>query len=164
MKKLIISLFIMALVISLSGAAYGATTTGILDVSANVVPVCTVSTTAVSFGSYDGTAAVLENGDVTVNCATGTLYNIALDAGLNFAGGWRNISDGVNFISYALYKDTIATEWGDFDFANTYTTGSSVGDTGAGTSQPHIVYGKLFGAVLGPTGPYTDVVTVTVHY
>jgi spore coat protein U-like protein len=164
MKKLIISLFIMVLGISLSGAAYGATATEFLNVSANVVPACTVSTTAVNFGDTDGSADVFANGDVTVNCSSGIQYNIALDAGLNYDLISRRVSDGVNYIRYELYKDAAnANQWADSDFANTYPFGLSVPDTGDGTDQPHIVYGYL-SSPSGPVGTYTDVITVTVHY
>jgi spore coat protein U-like protein len=171
MKKLILSLFIMALGISFAGAAYGAgSVTAILDVSVNLVPACTVTVTPIDFGDYDGIASVpgapngLANGDVTVNCSDTVSYNIALDAGLHYNAPNREVSDGVNGIGYGLYQDSAyTTEWGDSDFGNTYAAGLSQGDTGNGLDQPHTVYGGL-GASSGPLGPYTDVVTVTVHY
>jgi spore coat protein U-like protein len=167
MKKLIISLFIMALGVTFAGAAHGATKTATLDVSVNVVPVCTVSTTAVDFGDYDGSIDVFANGDVTVNCPIDVSYNIALDAGQNAAVG-RAVSDGVNGIGYELHQDSnLAFPWGDSDFASTYTSGPSLFDTGDGSDQPHPVYGAMLAFPPGfttPTGAYTDVVTVTVHY
>jgi spore coat protein U-like protein len=166
MKKLIISLFIMALGISLSGAAYGGTETATLDVSVNKVVACTVSTTAVNFGDTDGTTMLYADGDVTVNCTPGAPYNIALDAGQNYDTALgRILSYGVNTISYGLTQDPgYQTQWGDSDFANTFDEGSSLADTGDGTDQPHTVYGYVGTGNNVPAGTYTDVVTVTVYY
>jgi spore coat protein U-like protein len=167
MKKLTPSLFIMVLGVTFAGSAHAAIETSTLDVSANVVPVCIVSTTPINFGDYDSDTGVYANGDVTVACTSGTIYNIALDAGLYFSGVDRLVADGTgsNTIIYGLFKDSgFANPWGDSDFSNTFPDGASLADTGIGTAQPHTVYGDLSGGFTVPPDIYTDVVTVTVHY
>jgi spore coat protein U-like protein len=170
MKKVIVILMALAMVLAVSGAASAATTTTNLNVSATVGAVCTVSTIAVNFGSLDPLYGTLANGDVTVTCATGVPYWIALDAGTNsiFAGVRAVSIEGVgpDFVPYWLFKDTaFGEEWGDSDFGNTYQSGFSLGDTGNGTAQSHTVYGLINIPNQGePPGTYTDTVVVTVHY
>ncbi len=167
MKKLIIALFVLALGAGLSGRAQAATEATTLDVSANVVAACTVSATGVAFPDTTGSNGnVYANGDVAVNCASGVAYNIALDAGLYYTGGWRGVYDSVaNYISYALFKDSAYTsEWSDSDYDNTSPYGSSLADTGTGVDQAHTVYGLLVVSESSVPGAYSDVVNVTVYY
>jgi spore coat protein U-like protein len=141
-----------------------------MNINAVLAQTCTVSITAVDFGSYGGTVGVAANGDVTVNCTFGIPYNITMDAGLHFGGGGvqaRWVSDGAgNYIDYGLYKESAFNFlWGDSDFANTNPNGSSLADTGSGADQPHTVYGWLSSPSPGtPAGAFSDTVNVTVHY
>jgi spore coat protein U-like protein len=168
MKKVIVILMALAMVLAVSGAASAATTTTNLNVSATVGAVCTVSTTAINFGPLDPVDVTLANGDVTVTCATGVPYNIALDKGNSPFVGVRAVSiDGVgpDFVLYGLFKDTaFGVEWGDSDFGNTYPIGSSLADAGNGTAQSHTVFGAINPNQGEPPGTYTDTVVVTVHY
>jgi spore coat protein U-like protein len=161
-------LMALAMVLAVSGAASAATQTANLNVSATVAVVCTVSTTVIDFGVLSSVDITLANGDVTVACATGVPYWIALDAGTNFVGGSRAVSiEGVgpDFVQYALFKDfPTDTDWGDADFANTFPGGSSMADTGNGTAQSHTVYGVISPSESQPPGTYTDTVVVTVYY
>jgi spore coat protein U-like protein len=164
MKKLILSLSIMALGISLTGAAYGGSVASILDISANVVVTCTVSTTAVNFGDYSGTQIDNLGSDVTVNCTSGTQYNIAMDAGQHLAGTTRRMADGLgNYLGYAIYGPD-NNNWGDNDFANTYSLRPSVPGVGDGLDQSYTINARIFADQAVPIGAYTDVVNVTVHY
>lgn len=147
-----------------SGSAGAATTTGTLDVSADVVGVCTVASTAVNFTGYDGSTVAYANGGLTVNCPDGTAYQVALDAGGNYDGANRRLSGGSGSISYLLYQNSsLATSWGDAGYGDTYPAGVVLNATGTGNDQPHAVYGVL-SASTAPPGTYTDVVNVTVHY
>ncbi len=167
--KRILTFVLIAVIVVFSGAAFGATTTTTLDVSANVIPTCTVSASPVNFGDFDSSADIYANGDVTVNCASGVPYHIALGAGQNQdpSSLGRRITDGSgNYILYFLLKPDMYYQWGDSDYDNTYPHGSSVAGTGSGSTQPYTVYGSILqSSALGkPSGLYTDVVTVTVHY
>ena len=170
MKKLIITLFILALGVGLTGRAYAGTAGTTMNVSANLLASCTVSTTSITFPDYDGSSGVFGNGDVMVNCPASTPYNIAMDGGLNYDaqnGILRNVSDGAgNYILYTFYQDSAYTTlWGDSDYDNTYTSGASLADTGTGASQPHTVYGVIASPPSGaPAGAYSDTVNVTVYY
>ncbi len=165
MKRLL-SFVLIAVIVAFSGIAYGATTTSTLNVTTTLVPGCAVSTTAVDFGSHDNSSTASANGDVTVSCSNGVGYNIALDGGVNYNvnGNLRRVFSGTDYIDYFLYKDsTYTTAWGDSDYDNTFLVGSSLADTGSGSTQSHTVYGRLQSGSI-PSGTYTDVVTVTVYY
>jgi spore coat protein U-like protein len=171
MKKLIFIAIMLTALVALSVSSYAATTTSNLNVSANVVSACTVTTSSVNFGDTDLSNTSYANGDVSVNCPEGTAYNIALDAGLHLITSpflYRTVQDsGGSQVWYLLWKDNGSQqEWGDSDFANTYADGSSLADTGSGAIQPHTVYGQLIGSscTTCAAGTYTDVVKVTVHY
>lgn len=115
-----LSLFFLVMCISLSGGADAASVSTTFNVSATVVPVCQVYTTPVNFGNYAGTD-VYASGDVSVKCATGTLYHIAIDAGLYYDGFWRTVSNGNDVIRYGFFKNPCqSSEWGDSDYAGTY--------------------------------------------
>ena len=168
MKKmvLIVSLIVLGLVSSVV-IVYAGTETGTLDISANVVAVCTVTTSPVNFGDVTGELPeTYANGDVTVNCPEGQAYNIALDAGLYYDGNYRFVGSSSPEVPYMLFKEAArSNEWGDSDFSNTFPYGSSIADTGTGVAQAHTVYGVLSGFSSVPAGTaLTDAVTVTVHY
>jgi spore coat protein U-like protein len=166
MKKI---LFLSGLVVwslVFTGISSAAMTTGSINVSATVGAACTVSTTALDFGTvYEGNTTDATS-DVTVNCPSGTPYDIALDAGLHYDGVRRYISDGVNSLGYRLLKSDWVTQWGDSDHANTYTQGASLSDVGTGSDQPHAVNGRTTAAPSGLQvgATLTDTVTVTVYY
>ena len=125
----------------------------------------TLSVSPVSFGVTDGSAPVYANGNVAVEASLGTPYNITLDAGLNVSAGQRNLGMLSFLIAYELYQNASLTLiWGDSDFANTYSSGSSLSGTGSGVIQNYAVYGKLFAFSAEETGVFTDAVTVTVHF
>lgn len=165
MKKLYLPLLALTASLGLASGAEAATITGSLNVSAAIVPACSVSATPVNFGSMTGFEAAYANGDVTVNCSPGVPYNIAMDAGLHWRFEGRWLHNGTDDKNYILSASPNGPEWGDQDFDYT-ALGFSVADIGNGTSQPHTVYGKINAGSIGmqPGVPYTDTVTVTVHY
>jgi spore coat protein U-like protein len=168
MKKLILCLFIMAICLYFAGTAYAGTATSTLDVTVTAVEACTlVSTTGVNFPDYDSTVFVMATGDVTVNCPLGVDYNIAANAGINYVAVTRRLADGAgNFLEYSLtaQEGSVLVIWGDNDYDNSFPPAASVTDTGDGTDQPHIVEGTLLSGQSVPTGPYSDMVAVTVYW
>lgn len=165
MKKLFLSFFAIGASLGMASVAGAATVSGSLNVTAAIVPVCTVSATPVNFGGVTGLQNEYANGDVSVNCSPGVPYNIALDGGLHWMTETRWLSNGTDERNYILSASPDGSEWGDQDFAYT-TMGYSVPDTGNGANQPHTIYGKIpaYGVGMQPGVPYTDTVTVTVHY
>ena len=82
-----------------SSTANAATATANLAVSATVTNNCTISTTALAFGSYDPVVANASanldgTGTVVVACTKGATANIGLANGANFFAGARRMSNG----------------------------------------------------------------------
>jgi spore coat protein U-like protein len=165
MRKIVLAVSLLLTLGLVGGAAYAATATGTLNVSATVVPTCSISTTAVNFGNYDGNYNYTY-GDITVTCAQGAPYHIALDCGQNYRGGGeRFISSDVGILAYMLYQDKgYSAQWGDVDYNASYPYGKSLADTGNGADQAHTVYGVLLKDSMASPGTYTDVVNVTIYY
>jgi spore coat protein U-like protein len=119
-KQLSATLFALALGLVISSQSQAATNTTTLNVGANVLDNCFVTTIPIEFGDFDG-AAINTTGYILVFCTPDIPYNIALDAGQNYSGYWRTISDGTNMLAYGLYKSSNYIEWwGDADYANTF--------------------------------------------
>ena len=167
MKKSIMLASLLAVGLAFSGGVNATTATSSLNISASVITDCTVSTTGINFGNISLGQHVYANGDVTVNCADVTPYNIALDAGLHLIAGARYLeSANGGAILYKLSAvSDFTTAWGDSDFAGTFLNGASLADTSDGSDQPHTVYGNAIrGGTIQPVGEYSDTVIVTVYY
>lgn len=144
---------------------YAAETRTTMSVAMTVPVSCTISATAMSFGTNTGVTSVQSQSAINVNCPTSLPYNVAIDAGANLLGDDRRMRNGsAGFVSYRLTKTRGGANWGDSDFGNTFTRGSSVAGTGAGSQQTLLVFGETVGAASIPAGSYTDSVVVTVHY
>jgi spore coat protein U-like protein len=135
-----------------------------------------VSATPLYFGELSSTSSVQGESDISVTAMTGTIYNIALDAGQNYDGNSRRMvneggeggtTPGTIFVNYHLWAETGNPEipWGDSDFANTYPEGPSEGPfTGNGTTQIYTAVATadpVTGVILDQ---FSDIITVTVHY
>ena len=166
MKRLFLVLFTMMTGLAFTGAAYGATESGTMNISTNIVVACTVSTAAVNFGTDTGSTSVTANGSIMVKCSNGAAYNIALDKGLNvLIAGSRTLrpASGTDAYIYLLYQNSaLSTQWGDSDFANTFSLGASKAGTGNGSEQILTVYGKRM--VGSGTGTFSDTVVVTINF
>lgn len=146
-----------------------ATATSNLSVTATVSANCTISTSAVAFGTYDpvsthASADLDGTGTVTVTCTSGSGATITLDQGSNPATGstdaapLRQMASGANRLAYSLYSDASRTTvWGN-------TAATDVDHTGTGTATALTVYGRIPGGQNKPAGSYTDTVVATVTY
>lgn len=169
MKKIYKLTGIVGAVLLASSGAQAATSTTTFDVGATVADSCSVSATALAFGSIDPlvnkTTATDATSTIDVTCANGTTYDVGLDAGQ--ASGatvtTRQMASGTNLLNYALYSDSGRTaNWGNTIDA---TTGDTVAGTGTGAIQTLTVYGRVpSGQETAPTGTYADTITVTVTY
>ena len=171
MKRLILAMFVLAVGVFIFSAAFAEMKTTTFQVSANVIPSCTVSTVRVNFGdSISGTANVLATGNVIVNCPSDTTYEIGLNEGLNYASNARHVSDGGgNSISYGLFKGSgqFSEEWGNSCTTNSFPNGSCYsGNIANGSDQSYTVHGRLYLSSHpgSPAGTYSDTVTVEVQY
>lgn len=153
-------------VIATAAPANAATTGDNLAVSATVTSNCTLSTTAVAFGSVDVTSgADTDNtGGITVTCTAGTDWSASADAGAGTGAtlASRKMANGTDLLSYVLYTDTGRTSiWGD----GVGGTTALISDTGSGTAQSKTIYGRVPSGQTGaPAGSYADTVAVTVTY
>jgi spore coat protein U-like protein len=132
------------------------------NVTATVVTACTVSATAMSFGTVVPSTTLATyptQSSISVNCSTGDVYTIALTAG----GGTgaietsRFMMNGANKLAYALFNDSLRTvNWG--------TAAGTVSGTGTGAAVPYTVYGQISAQTVPVNGAYSDTITVNVTY
>ena len=151
--------------LALPTAAQAQTAGADLTVEATVTSNCTVSTSALDFGSVNtlSGADVDGTGGVTVTCTNGTDWSAAANAGTG-AGATllnRRMTSGGNLLSYSLFTNAARTSvWGD----GTGTT-ATVDNTGTGAAQNFTVYGRVAAGQTGvPAGDYEDTVAVTISY
>ncbi|MCI0466359.1 MAG: spore coat U domain-containing protein [Beijerinckiaceae bacterium] len=132
------------------------------SVTATNAPSCSVSATALNFGSA-GVLATNRDATNTVNvtCNNGTPYTVALDGGQTGAADptQRKMALGGNQVTYALYRDSARSlPWGSTSGIDTLSA------TGTGSVQPHTVYGRVPPQTTPQPGTYTDTIVVTVTY
>lgn len=145
-------------------AALGGTATSSFAVSATVQSACTVSASALAFGTYLASSATPTDttSTLTVTCTNGLTYTVALDGGTNTAtvNARAMTLGGAHNLTYALYTSSAHTTiWGD----GTLSTATMAG-TGIGSAQSLTVYGRIPAAQFQNSGSYTDTVNVTVSY
>lgn len=155
-----IAVFIVALVPIAAGAA---TSTSNFQVSATVSSSCSMSTSNLSFGTYDPLALVAATGTTTVSvtCNLTTPYALKLDGGSTASSiSSRAMTDGAGHnLSYQLYTSALhTTVWGDG------TTGSTVTGVGTGLAIPSVVYGQISTGQNVPNGTYNDTIAVTLSF
>lgn len=130
---------------------------------------CTVSTTAVAFGSYFAVAGDATGvGNVRITCAgvVGLLvpFDVALGAGANAAPSFdRRMASGTQRLRYNLYTQA-GTVWGDGTGTTRTVSGSVTVVLLGGTSVDLPVYGRIAGGQAAAPGTYGDTVTITVTY
>jgi spore coat protein U-like protein len=160
-KKSVLTLFAAVVALALTSlpvAASTATTT--FAVSATVQATCSVTATALTFGTYS-TAQLDNTSTVSVTCTNTTPYTVGLDAGTATGATvtTRKMINGANTLSYTLYNDSgRTTNWG-----NTAAT-NWVSGTGNGSAQALTVYGRIPAAQYVNPVTYNDTITVTVTY
>jgi len=161
-SKTFISISLLGL--SMVGGAHAGSVGSTLAVSATVVPLCSVSTSPVQFGTYSG-ATIAANGVIYVTCTDLLPFNIALDGGASYMPGQRRMSDGdSSYLNYELFMNPELTNpWGDIGYGDT-TPWISVSGSGNGGQTGYAVYGQVLAFQDTPAGAYSDVVNVTIHY
>jgi spore coat protein U-like protein len=139
-----------------------ATTTTTFNVSLTITSNCTVSATAMAFGTSGIIAANIDaSSTVTVTCTNTTPYSVGLDAGTGSGATvtTRKMTSGGATVDYSLYQDNgRSTIWGNTVGTNT------VGGTGNGSGQALTVYGRVPSQSTPAPGAYSDTITVTVTY
>jgi len=172
-KQFLLRNTILASALSLSIASNAlatfVSTSGTMQVTANVVGSCSMVVNNLNFGNFTGVAAIDANTTIIVTCSGGIGYKLGLDGGAN-AGGATNINNrklknstgsGGELLPYQLYKGSDRTSVWGYQTNNDVLT---VASTTSGTSVTNTVYGRLFSAAVVKPGAYTDVVNVTLTY
>ena len=142
-----------------------------LTVSASVGTSCTISSTDLSFGTYDGIVAhasqdLTETATVSATCTTGSIVVITMGAGHHghYLPSSRHMkNEGSNsYLKYEIYADAGHTFVWNYDQTRMRTVTEVVGN---GAPQEMTVYGKVFkNQKDAAAGSYTDTVTIGVHY
>jgi spore coat protein U domain-containing protein, fimbrial subunit CupE1/2/3/6 len=127
--------------------------------------VCTISTTGVSFGSYDvySATALDSTGSVTYNCGVGTLViSVDLSKGASASFNPRTLQSGPQPLNYNLYTNAARTSiWGD---ATAGTSNYSATLPPLNTNVTVTVYGRVPPLQDAAAGSYADTVVVTVNF
>ena len=168
LKRAIVSAIALGLTI-LGTQSHADTGTSNMSVSATINHSCSIDTTPMAFGAYDGVVANASNAleataTVISTCTSGATAVITMNAG-TYAGlgsddtPIRRMTSGAgNYLVYQVYSDVARkTVWG-----NTAPTG--VGIAGTGSPQTHKVYGSIPSAQIIPEGDYSDQIYVTIIY
>ena len=136
-----------------------------MAVSITVENACTVSPATMDFGTGMNGATTNVNVFMTLNCASGVAYNVAMDAGLHYDGSFRRMTDdNGGYVQYTISKPDFSGDWGDSDaIANTYPAGTSVSGVGTGSDTTLQVNGSAF-TYGRPPGSYSDTVTISVLF
>ena len=133
--------------------------TGSFTVTASIVATCSISATALAFGTYAG-AAVTASSSLSMQCTNSTSYTIGLSAGTTSDATVTNrllVGTGGSTLAYGVYSDSGHTNiWG--------STSHTVTGTGTGSVQSLPVYGQIAGGQYVVPGSYTDTITASITY
>jgi len=138
---------------------------------------CGVSTSAVTFGTYDGLSGspATAAGNVQTTCqllsaglAQVVVFNVGLSTGASGTFTNRTMAKigGGGSLSYNLYSDSgMTTVWGDGTGGSQQPGGSiTVSILGQPISQNFPIYGKIPANQKVAGGGYTDTITVTMSF
>jgi|TARA_B110000037_G_scaffold169935_1_gene192605 spore coat protein U-like protein len=156
--------------------AYATETAANLTVSAEITASCTMSTTDLSFGTYD---AIIANAtqDLTSSAEVSTICTLGANGVITMGGGSHSLycisskcyrrmaNEGeTSFLSYNIYTNE-SYSWGYVWSDNPSAANEIVQMMGAGVSQNTTVYGEIpKNQKYAAAGSYTDTVTITLTY
>jgi spore coat protein U-like protein len=160
-----VALIVGGLALGLAAPAFAQTATANLGVSATVAKNCSITTSAVAFGSYDpvvthATSPLDGTGSVVVTCTKGAGTRIDLGVGANASGSTRRMAGGGDFLTYELYQNTgRTTVWG---------SGASAGQTIAAApsraARTFTVFGRIPAGQDVSAASYNDTVVATINF
>ncbi len=160
-----VALMFGGLVLGMAAPAMAQTATSNLSVSATVAKNCSITTTAVAFGSYDPIVANAVSpldgtGTVVVTCTKGAGTRIDLGLGSNASGTTRRMSGGTDFLTYELYQNTTRTTvWGAGAVA-----GQTIAVAPSKAARTFTVYGRVAGGQDVSAASYNDTVVATINF
>jgi spore coat protein U-like protein len=126
---------------------------------------CTISTTAVSFGTYDvyNASATTSTGTITYRCA-GSDHNISVTISTGSSGTFANrtLKKTSENLTYNLYRDAaFATVWGD---GSGTTATYQINNPPNNTDVNLTVYGRVQALQDVSAGSYSDTVIATISF
>jgi spore coat protein U-like protein len=160
-----VALIVGGLALGMAAPAFAQTATGTLGMSATVAKNCSITTTAVAFGSYDpvvanATTPLDGSGTVVVTCTKGAGTRIDLGLGANASGSVRRMSGGTDFLTYELYQNTTRTTiWGSGAAA-----GQTIGAAPSKAGRTFTVYGRVAAGQDVAAASYNDAVVATINF
>jgi spore coat protein U-like protein len=133
--------------------------------SARAEAACTVSATAVSFGTYNvfTSTATTSTGTITYRCGNAD-HNIRVDISTGSSGTYtaRTLKQSTEELSYNLYIDSaFASVWGDGSGTTSDYTKSNPPN---GTDVILTVYGQVPAQQDVTAGSYSDPVVATLNF
>ena len=168
LKRAILSAIVLGFAI-LATQSHADTGTSNMSVSATIKHSCSIETTPMAFGAYDGVVANASTAldamaTVISSCTSGAAALITMNAGNSAGSGSDDVpvrrmtSEAGDYLVYQVYSDVSReTVWG-----NTDPTGVAL--TGTGVPQSLTVYGSIPSAQIVPEGDYSDQIYVTIIY
>ena len=164
MRKII---FAAAAVVAVAATpAFAQSATNTMQVSVAVIDSCTISATALDFGSPTaiGGTNIDATSTLTLTCTTGADYDVWMGFGNYAASGQRNMAGAAvstNRVPYNVYSNSArTTAWG-----NTSGTDTVAGTAASGLPFTLTAYGRIPStAAAVPADVYSDTVTVTVNF
>lgn len=160
-----VALIFGGLVLGVAAPALAQTANTNLPVSATVAKNCSITTTAVAFGSYDpavtnATTSLDGTGTVVVACTKGAGTRISLGRGANASGLTRRMRGATAFLTYELYKNAERTTvW-----RTGATNGLTIPAAPSKAARTFTVYGRVPAGQDVVAGPYTDTVVATINF
>jgi spore coat protein U-like protein len=157
MKKTLLAVMVVA-ILAMAGAAFAASATTNLTVTANVANICTISTNPgnVDFGTYDPTSLTDNATGQTsfrYKCTRGTSYKVYITRTNQMLKG------GLDPLNYELYSDTSRTNV--FPKLNAEASGQTSANNGEVTMD---IYGKIPHSQNVEAGVHTEIDVITIEY
>lgn len=145
--------------------AQAQTSTSNVTVTAIVGKNCSITTTPVSFGSYDPVVAQAASpldgsGSVSVTCTKGAGTRIDLGLGSHPSGTTRRMQGGSDFLAYELYQNagrTVAWRSGP-------TAGQTIATAPNKNPRTFVVHGRVPAGQDVAAGSYNDTVLATINF
>lgn len=155
---------------ALGGLACGLAPTAAADAAGCLVCICSVSTTNLSFGTYNpaNTSPTTATATVTANCISVSVpmnatVDLALSAGTSGNAAARQMANGAARLNYNIYQDAgYATVWGNN--SNGGSSQSMLINNLLNFNATKTAYGRIPAGQYAKTGGYSDPVVVTFTF
>jgi spore coat protein U domain-containing protein, fimbrial subunit CupE1/2/3/6 len=153
-------------------AALAGSSTGNLNIQAEIANDCVITAATWDLGSYDPVNANLVNAlhvasTIGLICTLNAAVTVTVTQGAHAGGGssdaapvrrMAGTTTPANLLPYNLYSDNAYSQvWQG-------PTGTGISYTGSGTAQTIAIYASVPGGTNLPADTYTDLVVVTCNY